>query len=49
MVDVGSDDVGQSDGCGRMVYRRSDGDGRSDGCFSLWMVCRRSDGDGRSD
>ena len=36
MVDVQSDDVGQPDRCGRMVYRWPDGDGRSDGwCTGL--------------
>ena len=49
MVDVWSDDVGQPDRRGRMGYRRSDSDGRSDGRFAGRMVCRRSDGDGRSD
>ena len=34
MVDVRSDDVGQPDGRGRMVYRWSDGDRWSDGRFA---------------
>ena len=36
MVDVWSDDVGQPDERGRMVYRQSDGDGRSDGQSDGW-------------
>ena len=31
MVDEWSDDDGQSDGQGKMVYRQLDGDGQSDG------------------
>ena len=49
MVDVWSDNVGQPDGHGRMVCRRSDGDGRSDRLVAKRMVCRQSDGGRRSD
>ena len=36
-LDEWSDDVGQPDGCGRMVYRWSDRDGQSDGWIAGLM------------
>ena len=48
MVDVWSDDVGQPDGHGRMVYRRLVGVGWSDrqfaGLMGGWTDCRVTDG-----